>query len=275
MNRHEKRKHYGQHFLHDQRVISRILAETEHQIKETKCSSLLEIGPGKGALTIGLIELARKYSLPLTLVEKDSELVAEWKKKVSSSPVKLEVIELDAAHYQPTDLRDTVVISNLPYASGTPICTNLCQYENMRSLILMFQKEVAERINAKPDTSDFGSLTISIQNRYHVNKLMNVTQNCFTPPPKVMSTVLTLTRLQRPFLTETFEEQEILEKFAKACFLHRRKMLRSALPKDSMWLHAVHSAGVSDTKRAEALAWEEWRAILKCIKTEKTKPHTS
>lgn len=275
---HLKRRHFGQHFLRDRHSIEKIIGEAERLIKAAKqekfdYTNIIEIGPGKGALTRGLIELAKKHRLKLTLVEKDRELVKFWNDEIQTSTqatdqtIDLEILEQDAVEFSLSSaITKALVVSNLPYASGTPILTNLSKFKNITAMVLMFQKEVSDRIASPPDTRDFGSLSLAMQNIYTVTELIKVGPGCFSPPPKVMSSVITLQRRLEPFLTETFDDQEILEKLAKACFLHRRKMLRSALPKDSDYMKALDLAGVNLTKRAEALSWEEWRKAVSCLR---------
>jgi 16S rRNA (adenine1518-N6/adenine1519-N6)-dimethyltransferase len=160
------------------------------------------------------------------------------------------------------------VVSNLPYSSGTAIFTRLAHDpEKVRGMVLMFQAEVAQRLRASLSTKDWGTLSIWTQNRWDVKKLITVPPGAFFPPPQVQSEVVVLvprTELRIPGTSG--ENEKSWEGLLKACFTHRRKMLRAGLPKTGPLRNALELSGVDDTKRAEALDWNEWEKLFRALR---------
>lgn len=261
-----RRRAYGQHFLNDPQITNQI-AETAVQLAmEHSCQAMLEIGPGKGAITEPILN---RLKLPLVLVEKDRNLVERWKN--SSLPIEivsgdfLEVPESSWLIAQPL-----AVVSNLPYSAGTAILNRLARFRaQIPVMTLMFQAEVAQRIRAVPSTKDQGSLSLWIQNHWDVKKLISVPPRAFVPPPQVQSEVIILTRRDQPRVpfSDDPEGEKIWENLLKTCFAHRRKMLRSILP----WRNALAHSGIDGTRRAEALQWDEWNRLFQAVR-EISKP---
>ena len=260
-----KRRALGQHFLKDQSVISTIVDTTMEMAHENNCASLLEIGPGRGALTEGLMDRFQKDPAALrefTLCERDNALAFEWKKKLESVPGMrihhgdfLELEEKDWLTQKPM-----AVVSNLPYASGTAIFLKLAEHHSsIPVMVLMFQAEVAKRLRAEPDTKSWGSLSIWTQNFWEVSKLLSVAPGAFAPPPEVDSEVAVFKPRTSPLID--IPNPKAWNELLRACFAHRRKMLRSGLPKAGPLRNALELAGVNDTKRAEALDWDEWKKL--------------
>ncbi|MBV9192457.1 MAG: 16S rRNA (adenine(1518)-N(6)/adenine(1519)-N(6))-dimethyltransferase RsmA [Betaproteobacteria bacterium] len=211
---HRPRKRFGQHFLHDPRVLARIV----DAIAPAPNDLLVEIGPGEGALTAPLIERADK----LEAVEVDRDLAAELAARFP--PFKLTVhcadaLEFDFARF-PAGLR---LVGNLPYNISTPFLFHLAQYASrVRDMHFMLQLEVVERMVAAPSTAEYGRLSVALQARFAMEKLFTVAKGAFRPPPKVESAVVRLVPLARPLHVD----DELLRK----AFSARRKQLRNALP---------------------------------------------
>lgn len=257
-----RRRAFGQHFLRDEKVIDRIVVETFDQVDRHGARALLEIGPGKGAITSPLIESfsARKSVERFRIVEKDRALASEWTLRTRGDE-RIEVIEedflkVDSSRY--LDLSPLVVVSNLPYSAGTAILQELARFpKTIPAMVLMFQAEVAQRLRAEPGDKAWGSLSLWIQNRWDVRKLLAVPPGAFAPPPDVNSEVVVLEARAEPRIAES-ENDPNWDKLIRLPFLHRRKMLRSGLPKNSIWLDALAEAGIAGDRRAEDLEWDDW-----------------
>lgn len=254
-----KRRALGQHFLKDAR-ITQLIADTAHQLsEEQQCRKLLEIGPGKGALTAPLLKIFGPDCLVLS--ERDRELAAYWK----TQGLRIEEGDfLDLPEERWLIDRPLAVVSNLPYSAGTAILTRLARYyESIPYMVLMFQAEVAERLRAHPDTKAWGSLSIWIQNRWDVKKLCHVPPGAFSPPPDVQSEVVILRARAQPVIQISDEKK--WESLLKTAFSHRRKMLRSCFRGAEHLKKALEISGLDGTKRAEALSWDEWRVLYSAV----------
>jgi 16S rRNA (adenine1518-N6/adenine1519-N6)-dimethyltransferase len=263
-----KRRSLGQHFLIDQKVCSTIAAAALKEAESVQAQALLEIGPGKGAITEHL--LAHPVHPPLRIVEKDYAFADHWKSKIGpQGPT--EVICADFTDLKTEDwLQEErlVVASNLPYSAGTAIFTLLAeQWRRVPALVLMFQKEVAERLLARPSTADRGSLSVWTQNLWDVEKLIHVPPRAFRPPPEVDSMVVICRARGAPRIPDSHEGKgaELWQKFLKLAFTHRRKMLRSGLPSTGPWKAALEKSGVDPTLRPEALDWPEWEKLFRAL----------
>lgn len=266
-----RRRAFGQHYLNDQKIIDRIVQATFESVKETGAKGLLEIGPGKGAITRSLLaSFAKTPGLErFLIVEKDRNFADFWIEECRRTE-KVEVISADFLAVKSETYLATeplIVVSNLPYSAGTQILQELAQYPGqIPTLILMFQAEVAARLRAKPGEKAWGSLSLWMQNRWEVEKLLAVPPKAFVPPPEVNSEVVILRarkglRIPVPSGANAAESaawNDTWEKLIRIPFLHRRKMLRAGLPKDSVWKEALERAGIEGTRRAEELNWDDW-----------------
>jgi 16S rRNA (adenine1518-N6/adenine1519-N6)-dimethyltransferase len=267
MATHGKRRALGQHFLKDTSIAAQIAEAAVNGARQYGCKTLLEIGPGRGAITFPILERISKDQgcERVLLVEKDRDLAQEWKtRSLMTFPVPLVVesadfLELPEAQW--LMLQPIAVASNLPYSSGTAILTRLaaCTTE-IRFLVLMFQAEVAKRLRAGPSSSGRGSLSVWIQNHWDVQSLVKVPPGAFSPPPDVNSEVVVLTRRENPWIdtASTAVRSRTWDALLRACFAHRRKMLRSTFP----WPQALQHSGIDPTLRAEALDWAEWDKLF-------------
>ncbi len=272
-----KRRALGQHFLKD-RMICNLIAQTAvEQAHLHGCVALLEIGPGKGAITEPLLGLLKRQKQieSFQLVERDRDLAAFWKSRLSSQDeslpsISLMTLEADFVELPATEwLKSSpiAVVSNLPYSAGTAITTGLARHtREIPVMVLMFQAEVAQRLRAEPSTKSWGSLSVWIQNQWEVKKLTSVPPRAFSPPPEVDSEVVVFTRRDRPLVhvENTPAAQAQWESLLKACFAHRRKMLRAGLA-GTPFKAALDRSGIDPTLRAEALSWEHWAAFWQSV----------
>jgi 16S rRNA (adenine1518-N6/adenine1519-N6)-dimethyltransferase len=183
-------------------------------------SRVVEIGPGKGALTEALLERADK----VVAIEVDPHLVHYLHQKFRD-PIeqgRLEVIEGDVLK---TDFSGAVIVGNLPYYITSPILEKVFALPDWTRAVFMMQAEVAERLAAKPGTRDFGYLTVQTQVYAEPKILFSVPRDAFRPPPKVESAVVGLERRRHPEV----EDPVSFLKFASLCFRHKRKTLRNNL----------------------------------------------
>jgi len=212
------KKSLGQNFLVDQNIIEKIL-----NIIEIKDENILEVGPGTGNLTY---EIQRKNPKKIIVIEKDKTLVDLLKDKFES---KIEIINEDILKINEENLinEKLIVFGNLPYNISTEI---LCKWilntkENpwFKYLILMFQKEVADRIMAKFNTKNYGRLSILANWRLSIKKICDVKPTSFSPRPKVDSSILFF-KPKNNFLS--LNNSKNLEKITRVFFMHRRKMIK-------------------------------------------------
>ncbi len=253
----DKQKAFGQHFLKDAAVIEKIVDAGLEALARHPGHSMLEIGPGRGAITRPL--LARlALDVPFHLAERDRELIEFWSGE-SRVGVFLKGDFLDQPDESLRALGKLVVVSNLPYSAGTAIVVKLATLgDSISEMVLMFQSEVAKRICSPASTPDRGSLSLFIQNDWDVERVCVVPPAAFQPPPKVMSEVIRLRRREKPMIPlESDRERMAWEGLLKTAFRHRRKMIRGNFA-GTPWQAALEASGVDPSKRAEGLEWAEW-----------------
>jgi len=211
---HRPRKRFGQHFLHDPRVLARIV----EAIRPAPDDFIVEIGPGEGALTMPLLSQIKK----IHVIELDRDLASRL------SDERIVVHQADALDFDfgqfPRGMR---LVGNLPYNISTPLLFHLARYaDRVRDMHFMLQLEVVERMVAAPSTADYGRLSVALQVRFRMKKLFNVSKGAFRPPPKVESAVVRMEPLaDAPQLASTpFDD------LLRGAFSSRRKQLRNALP---------------------------------------------
>ena len=242
-DRHVARKRFGQHFLVDRHYIERIVAAVDPRLGD----NLVEIGPGLGALTRPLLERAGR----LAVIEIDRDLAAKLSAELPQDRLALRVA--DALDFDFASLgSDLRVIGNLPYYISSPLLFHLAQFDaNIRDVTVMLQKEVVDRMVARPSTPDYGRLSITLQVRFRIERLFDVPPGAFRPPPKVHSAVARLTPLHedRPRL----HDESLFAAIVAAAFGQRRKTLRNAL-KTFASEAALESAGIDPAARGETLA---------------------
>ena len=243
---HRARKRFGQNFLHDSGVIDRIL----RAIAPREGDRMLEIGPGQGALTEGLVNSGAK----LDVIEIDLDLVSILKVKFAlASNFTLhqgDALKFDFSRLDPTpsSLR---VVGNLPYNISTPLIFHLLSNAHLvRDMHFMLQKEVVERLAAKPGGGDWGRLSIMVQYHCRVEHLFNVGPGSFSPPPKVDSAIVRLT--PHTDLPHPAKDVRALDRVVREAFNQRRKTLRNTL-KNVLSAEAIEAAGVDGSLRPEQL----------------------
>lgn len=211
----EPKKSLGQNFLVSDHVIEKIVKAVD----QLKPDSLIEIGPGLGALTSALRLSHSRY----TLIELDRKFAQYWREQG------LHVLEQDALQLDWSKLKQSpqaVLVSNLPYQiSSSLVIDRSIDQDPFIGMVLMFQKEVAQRIRALPNSENYGMLSVVAQMAWKIEMLLEASSHDFLPPPKVASRVLVFKRRDQPLVQD---KQQFL-KFAKACFLHRRKLLAGNL----------------------------------------------
>ncbi len=235
-----RQKAYGQNFLHHKPTIEKIINATGDFLEKNQ-SAILEIGPGTGALTSEIITLCEQHSLPFLIIEKDLRLEKGIQKLILNKK-NTELIITDATTdtfvqkcltFSTQTKLPLLIVSNLPYSVSTTILARLCELIQLKveiqGCIVMVQKEVAMRICAEAgDSENRGSFSLLMQSYFSPTKLFDVAPGAFVPSPKVTSTVLALTPLPNSKVSQ-FKEPEKFEKFCKALFSKRRKMIRNTL----------------------------------------------
>ena len=254
------RKSLGQNFLLDLNLTAKIA----RQAGSLSACDVLEIGPGPGGLTRGLLsEGARK----VLAIEKDGRCIPALQEISDAYPGRLEVIEGDALEVNPlSHLTPPIrVAANLPYNVGTELLVRWLTPKTWppfwQSLTLMFQKEVAERITAQPGSKAYGRLAVLSQWRADPRIVIQLPPEAFSPPPKVSSAVVHLNALPEPRYPAN---AETLSRVVAAAFNQRRKMLRSALKSLAPDIEdRLIAAGLKPTERAEQIHLEGFCALAR------------
>ncbi len=266
-----KTRALGQHFLKDKKIAQKIAETAVQEMQKHQCESLLEIGPGKGAITYPLLEIMSNSMgrQKLLLVERDPQLADFWNRQSSLSGFRLENQDfLDLEDSKWLGSSSLAVVSNLPYSSATAILKRLAlNSKKVSVMVLMFQAEVARRLRAEPGEKARGSLSVWIQNQWDVKKLIFVPPQAFIPPPQVDSEVVILTRREELRVQHSHDLEGLSwGSLLKVCFSQRRKMLRKVVKTSDLWRNALERSGVNATKRAEALEWEEWNRLFQAAR---------
>lgn len=257
------KKRFGQNFLADERVIERIVREVSPRADET----IIEIGPGRGALTAGLVEKAGR----LLAIEFDRDLIPLLHEKFGEHKnfalVKGDALSIDlCALIAP--IKQARVVANLPYYISTAILQRLIEQRAcLTEMILMLQREVVERICAPPATSERGFLSVLVEAYCEAETLFDVAPTAFRPVPKVWSTVVRLR--VRPQTAVAVTDEKLLWRIVSTGFAQRRKTifnnlrnapgdLQARIEKVGGAERALEKAGIGAKLRAETLTLEEW-----------------
>jgi 16S rRNA (adenine1518-N6/adenine1519-N6)-dimethyltransferase len=252
-------KALGQNFLFDEQLLDRIAAIPG----SLKGEQVYEVGPGPGGLTRALL----RAGAIVTAVERDRRCLPALEELSSAFPGQLRVIEGDAMKIDPAQEIGAPfhIASNLPYNVGTALAVGWLGKEQWppawKSLTLMFQREVADRIVATAGSDAYGRLAILAQWRSVARIAMPVHRSAFTPPPKVMSAVVHIV----PDVQPEGVRMATLEALTAAAFGQRRKMLRQSLKGVSGALDALRTVGIAEDRRPETLALDEWISIAKTL----------
>jgi len=250
---HAARKSLGQHFLTNRKAVARIVDAVPMQ------ASVLEIGPGRGALTIPLLSRAAH----LTVIEKDDRLAAMWHEKASSCDtlecVHGDVLEVlaDVLERSPPDW----VVGNLPYNISGPLSARLFAYA-LDGMVLMYQREVASRILATPGSKTYGSLSVLARHHYEIRRLLTLPPGAFNPPPKVHSVVLVF----RPHGCPRRCSYAALEKAVRQGFAHRRKTVANNF-RGRITAGIWRRLGIDPGSRPEQLDYPGWETLARFLET--------
>jgi 16S rRNA (adenine1518-N6/adenine1519-N6)-dimethyltransferase len=252
-------KALGQNFLFDGQLLARIAVIPGDLTGE----HVYEVGPGPGGLTRALLLAGAN----VTVVERDRRCLPALAELSEAFPGKLSIIEGDALKIPLEEMlpQGGHIVSNLPYNVGTALLVGWLSQEawppRWKSLTLMFQKEVAERIVASAGSDAFGRLSVLCQWRTDARLAMNVHRSAFTPPPKVMSAVVHLVPKDAPEGVSA----AVLERLTGAAFGQRRKMLRQSLKGLPGGLAALETCEVDPSRRPETLSVGEFVDLARVI----------
>ena len=268
--KHIPRKRFGQHFLTDQSIIEAIVGA----IAPKAGQQMVEIGPGLGALTQPLLERAGA----LTVIELDRDLAAHWRARGGVQVIESDVLKVDfravfeankpikaveAATAATEEVANSGlrIVGNLPYNISTPILFHLLPYADMvQDQHFMLQKEVIERMVAKPSTAAYGRLSVMLQWRYAMENFLHVPPSAFDPPPRVDSAVVRMIPRAEPAVLVP----KVLEELVQVAFSQRRKILRNTLGR---WLTERGFSGEFDEKRrAEEVPVSEYIQLAQAIR---------
>ncbi|MFN2516903.1 MAG: 16S rRNA (adenine(1518)-N(6)/adenine(1519)-N(6))-dimethyltransferase RsmA [Pyrinomonadaceae bacterium] len=263
-------KRLGQNFLTDQRVIQRIIGALDPRADET----IIEIGPGRGALTAPLLEKAGR----LVAIEFDQNLIPLLTEKFGTKK-SFKLIQSDALITNVCEVIHPApqarIVANLPYNISTAILQRLIEQRScLTEMVLMLQKEVVARITAPASSSERGYLSVFVEAHSETERLFDVPPSSFRPAPKVWSSVIRL--ILRPRLAANVSDEKLLWQVVSAGFAHRRKTILNNLrdaPEPLQTLVKSHGgasivlcqAGVDLQRRAETLALEEWSRITRAL----------
>jgi 16S rRNA (adenine1518-N6/adenine1519-N6)-dimethyltransferase len=248
------RKRFGQHFLHDPAVIRRII----DAVAPTPGERLVELGPGRGALTFSLLERARE----LDVIEIDRDLA----RLLEADPRAQGRLHIHVENMLDTDFTrlrgqgpKLRIIGNLPYNVSTPVLFHLLKHRGMiEDMHFMLQKEVVDRMAATPDGKEYGRLTVMLAAYTEVEALFEVGPGAFRPPPRVRSAIVRL----RPSTAPRFAigSEVALRTLAQAAFSHRRKTLRNGL-KGLLSGADIEACGIDAQRRPETLTPEQFGCL--------------
>lgn len=251
-------KSLGQNFVLDRQLLARVAAIPG----SLEGQRVYEVGPGPGGLTRALLDAGAS----VVAVERDRRCIPALAELKQQFTEKLTVIEGDALKIdEPLVVGEGAhVVANLPYNVGTALLLKWLGGSWppwWRSLTLMFQKEVAERLVAQPGTEAYGRLSIAAQWRSRPRIVMTLNRSAFVPPPKVTSAVVHIVPADQPGGVDP----KVIEKLTEAAFGQRRKMLRSSLKAMPNALEAAEALAIDTQRRAETLSVEEWIALARSL----------
>jgi len=246
-------KALGQHFLTSEKAI-RIISQAIPQGQ-----SAIEIGPGPGAITSAILARVNK----LTIIEKDDRFAQYWQEQTSQHPHLnvvhgdvLQVLDNTVNQYQPD-----WVVGNLPYNISGPLTAQLAGFSLRGGMVLMYQREVGQRIIAGPGSKVYGRLSVLVRHHYTTKRLLTLPPGAFNPPPKVHSMVIQLLpHGQTPACS--FDD---LQHTVRQGFAHRRKTIFNQF-RGQLTPEDLQNIGINPQQRPEQLAYADWVKISLCLK---------
>jgi 16S rRNA (adenine1518-N6/adenine1519-N6)-dimethyltransferase len=258
--KHVARKRFGQHFLTDRGIIEDIIQAIDPKAGER----MVEIGPGLAAMTQPLVERLGQ----LTVIELDRDLARQLRLHPQLTVVESDVLKVDfpalaRSMSQGTDSQGPHkirVVGNLPYNISTPILFHLLDaVDVIEDQHFMLQKEVIDRMVAKPSTSDYGRLSVMLQWRYAMESVLFVPPHCFDPPPRVNSAIVRMV----PHAVPAVVDIQLLSEVVQVAFSQRRKLMRHTL---GQWLQARAFKGDFNVqRRAEEVPVHEYVALVQAL----------
>ncbi|NOT07493.1 MAG: ribosomal RNA small subunit methyltransferase A [Gemmatimonadales bacterium] len=255
------KKGLGQHFLHDRRILGRIADAAG----VAPGAAVLEIGPGQGALTAALAERGGR----VTAIEKDRDLLPLLRERFPAVRfVEGDALELDWREVAGVGPREELVIAgNIPYNITSPLIDHALKPPRPVRIVFLVQKEVADRVAAKPGNKTYGALSVGVQSVAKVEKLFTVPAGAFSPAPRVDSAVIRLTPLSSPLLPPDLE-LPAFRRLVVGLFGFRRKQLTRGLRELTGWPAArtdgvLSLAGLVETARPETIAPEGFVRLLR------------
>ncbi|MDD5793784.1 16S rRNA (adenine(1518)-N(6)/adenine(1519)-N(6))-dimethyltransferase RsmA [Clostridium sp. HCP1S3_B4] len=256
-------KSLGQNFLHDESILDSIVEGAD----VCKDDLVIEIGPGVGSLTAKLLQKAAE----VVSIELDNDLIPILENELSQEE-NFTLIHDDALKVDFKEIikdhKSVKLVANLPYYVTTPIIVKLLKEQyNFKSLTIMIQKEVAERIDAEPNCKEYGSLSLLVQYYCNTKIIKRVSPGAFIPQPKVDSIVIRLDRLEKPRVDVT--DEDLMFKIIRNAFNMRRKTLLNGVKflnmKKEDILKAFENASIDPKRRGETLSLEEFRNLTEEI----------
>ena len=246
--KHIPRKRFGQHFLTDRGIIEDIV----QAIAPLAGQAMVEIGPGLGAMTQPLVERLGH----LTVIELDRDLAVLLRKKPELTVIESDVLRVDFRALAESVKPKLRIVGNLPYNISTPILFHLLDVADVvQDQHFMLQKEVVDRMVAKPSTSDYSRLSVMLQWRYRMENVLFVPPTSFDPPPRVDSAIVRMLPIAAPEMLDV----KLFSELVRVAFSQRRKLLRHSLGK---WLEARNFSGTFNLqRRAEEVGVAEYMAL--------------
>ena len=246
------RRRFSQNFLHDKNIINKIVGS----IDPVEDDHVIEIGPGRGALTFALLQKLNR----IEVIEIDRDLVSKLRESQESKKINIHQIDAlkfnFASSYGDKKIR---IVGNLPYHISTPLIFHLIKFnEYFDDLYLMVQKEVADRIVSKPNSKIYGRLSVSIQARCTAEKVFDVKPTAFYPKPKVMSSLVKIS--PKPPLNMTIDAE--LNQILILAFNQRRKKISNSL-KDAFTIDEIKKLDIDPESRPENLTVNEFLRLSK------------
>jgi 16S rRNA (adenine1518-N6/adenine1519-N6)-dimethyltransferase len=254
MNGHKAKKSFGQNFLVDQNIIADIVRAIHPEAND----NMVEIGPGLGALTRPLLKLLNT----LHVVEIDRDIIARLKTDYPQD--KIVIHEGDALKFDFATLGEPLrIVGNLPYNISSPLLFHFSDYASrIIDMHFMLQNEVVERMVAEPSTAAYGRLSVMLQYRFYMEKLIDVPPQSFRPAPKVNSAIVRMIPIPADKIIVL--DEVLFAKVVSAAFGQRRKTLRNTL-KPLMAESDIESLGIDPQLRAENLGVAEFASITKLL----------
>jgi len=255
---HHAKKRFGQNFLVDEHIIANIIAAIRPQPED----NMVEIGPGLGALTRPLLKILDR----LHVVEIDRDIIARLEKDYPQDNPKARLIihAGDALGFDFSTLASPLrIVGNLPYNISSPLLFHFSEYaERITDMHLMLQNEVVERMVAAPSTPEYGRLSVMLQYRFNIEKLLDVPPESFRPAPKVNSAIVRMIPL--PASEILVNDEKLFAAIVRAAFGQRRKTLRNTL-RDFIREEDFENIGLDSRLRAENFSVAEFARVEKYV----------